>query len=97
MGWWIAAGALLLALVVIGVLLVWGAHEAAKEEARGEMQRWDHTGGRPPHEDDLLYLAGIARGLRGTTTPRSAEDSQEIGRLMLRLLGHIAELERRPR
>lgn len=63
------------------------------------MARWaEGTGIEPSRLDeiDLRYLAGVALGLRGTTAPRTAEDSQEVGRMMLRLLGHIAELERRP-
>jgi hypothetical protein len=50
----------------------------------------------PASLDDtsLVQLAGFALGLRGTKTNRTAADCREIGDLMVRLLGHVAYMER---
>lgn len=39
--------------------------------------------------DRLLYLAGIALGLRLTKTGRTAEECREFGEMMVELLGYI--------
>jgi hypothetical protein len=49
MAWWIAGGALLLALAIVGGLLVRAGVQVDQEDAREQLRSWDR---RPPHEDD---------------------------------------------
>ena len=50
-------------------------------------------GARELNPDQLLYVAGLARGLRGTLTNRSAKECRDLGETMVSLLAHIAHLE----
>lgn len=45
-------------------------------------------------DEDLIYLDGFAHGLRETRKELSPGEAAEVGCMMLRLLGHVAHLER---
>ena len=50
----------------------------------------------PMKSERLIYLAGFAEGLAGTTRTKTPDEAQYIGHLMIELVREVAQSQRLP-